>query len=196
MAITENEKGWVTINIKLHGVTPDMIDWWWVNMEKGFVLWHPEDHKGFEWEVPPGVDSHIGAIQIAPQSHGGEALRRPRIRWDDPATLTSDIVDIVVYDHLLVGASINPEGKVQAYRIHQYEAVDYGTRMRSAAISLVPWPREAGMAWGKHCTSEMGAFPRFLPELYKMWQVVKDPTINRQCCLKIKKEGSTIKYVK
>ena len=35
------------------GVTPRMIDWFWSNMEKGFVLWHPEQHEYLEWPVRP-----------------------------------------------------------------------------------------------------------------------------------------------
>lgn len=37
----------------LDGVTPRMIDWFWSNIEKGFMLWHPEQHEALEWPVPP-----------------------------------------------------------------------------------------------------------------------------------------------
>ena len=40
-------------------------------------------------------------------------------------------------------------------------------------------PREFAEAFRKHCKEEVGRFPEFLPQLWKMWQVVKDPEINR-----------------
>ena len=49
------------------GVTAHMIDWFWSNMEKGFILWHPEQHEALEWAVAPNGDP-LGAIHIAPQT--------------------------------------------------------------------------------------------------------------------------------
>ena len=52
----------LVVDHELHGVTPEMIDWWWDNMEKGYPLWHPEDHISFVWEVAPATVGHVGAI--------------------------------------------------------------------------------------------------------------------------------------
>ena len=52
-------------------VTAAMIDWFWMNMEKGFILWHPEQHEPLEWVVPPVDGAPLGAIHNAPQT------------WDD-----------------------------------------------------------------------------------------------------------------
>jgi hypothetical protein len=37
--------------------------------------------------------------------------------------------------------------------------------------------------WKTHDRAEVSTFPRFLPDLYRLWQAVKDPEINRQCSL-------------
>ena len=50
---------WMVVDHVIPGVTAEMIDWWWVNMEKGYELWCPEEHKGFKWEVEPPPGGHI-----------------------------------------------------------------------------------------------------------------------------------------
>lgn len=34
-------------------VTAAMIDWFWSNLEKAILLWHPNQHEPLEWAVPP-----------------------------------------------------------------------------------------------------------------------------------------------
>ena len=46
------EKGYVITTQAQHflpGVTAEMMDWWWANMEKGYYLWAPGSHKRFNW---------------------------------------------------------------------------------------------------------------------------------------------------
>jgi hypothetical protein len=59
--------------------------------------------------------------------------------------------------------------------------------MRSTMRFLGPVPPGLPEIWKLHDKSEVTTFPRFLPDLYRLWQAVKDPTINRQCSLKIKR---------
>jgi len=56
---------------ELHVVTPEMIDWFWANMEKGFVLWHPTEHKGFEWDPSPAKNGFVGAVHVVGEQIGG-----------------------------------------------------------------------------------------------------------------------------
>ena len=49
-------KGWVIASPVQHflpGVEPEMLDWWWANMEKGYYLWAPGSHKRFSWVRAP-----------------------------------------------------------------------------------------------------------------------------------------------
>ena len=68
MAEKKYPKGWIVVDHIIPGVTEEMLDWWWVNMEKGYELWCPDEHKGFKWEVKPPLGGHIGAAQIATES--------------------------------------------------------------------------------------------------------------------------------
>jgi hypothetical protein len=46
----------------LPGVTPEMIDWWWDNIEnESYKLWHPKEHHTFEWQIPPWKVGHVGS---------------------------------------------------------------------------------------------------------------------------------------
>ena len=49
-------------------VTAKMIDWFWSNMEKAFLLWHPEEHEPLTWVIPP---------KVAGLGFGPESLANP-----------------------------------------------------------------------------------------------------------------------
>lgn len=167
---------------ELVGVTPEMIDWWWVNMEKGYPLWEPTDHKSFVWEVPPPVGGYLGAIQIAEEAMRPMPAMKIRIRWDDP----KDCPIPVMYEHAIVASGIDEQGNVMAMILHQWERSPRGTRMHSTMRFFGPVPPAVPEIWKAHDRAEVSTFPTFLPDLYRLWQVVKDPTINRQCSLKVK----------
>ncbi|MDM7997247.1 MAG: FAD-binding protein [Acidobacteriota bacterium] len=165
---------------ELVGVTPEMIDWWWVNMEKGYPLWEPNDHKSFVWEVPPPVGGYLGAIQIAEEKMGPMPPMKIRIRWDDPDSCPIPRT----YEHAIVASGIDPEGRVGAMILHEWEKSPRGTRMRSTMRFLGPVPPGLPEIWKQHDRAEVSTFPNFLPDLYRLWQAVKDPAINRQCSLR------------
>jgi hypothetical protein len=173
----------VSAEHEIHGVTPEMIDWWWVNMEKGYPLWCPEEHKSLEWEVPPKTGDHVAAIQIVEESVGGGPIMKIRLSLQDPSSCPVP----VDYDHLALWAPLDPDNKPMAYVIHQYKATEYGTLLRSTFHSVMQLPEDFGERFLKHNKDEISNFPKFLPQLYQMWRAVKDPEINRQCSLRVKK---------
>jgi hypothetical protein len=162
----------VVIDHELHGVTIEMISWWEANIDKGYPLWHPEDHKS---HTP--IPERPGEVAIAKEKIGDGPIIELHLRF----TRLDDVVDLpVVYtDYVTVGGQPDPDGKVRSYLTHQYEATYYGVRGRSIMHREEGMPRKAAEALRKHCTEEIGRFPEFLPQLWKMWQVVKDPEINR-----------------
>jgi succinate dehydrogenase/fumarate reductase flavoprotein subunit len=168
---------------ELVGVTPEMIDWWWVNMEKGYPLWEPTDHKSFVWEVPPPVGGYLGAIQIAEEAMRPMPAIKLRIRWDDP----KDCPIPVTYEHAIVASGIDDKGNVMAMILHQWEKSPRGTRMHSTMRFFGPVPPAVPEIWKAHDRAEVSRFPAFLPDFYRLWQAVKDPAINRQCNLTVKK---------
>lgn len=171
------------VESEIRGVTPEMIDWWWDNMDKGYPLWHPTDHISFRWEVSPAQNGHVGAVQVVVEG----ASRAPapyelHIRWADP----NEIPNLpIMYKHVLLSADApRPDGKpVTRWMIHQYEATSYGTKIRSHQHWDDGRPRASGEGWIKHSREEAMRFPHFLPELFRLWQEVKNPAVNVPCCL-------------
>jgi hypothetical protein len=168
----------------IHNVTPDMIDWWFDNMEKGYALWHPSDHKGFEWEISPAKVGHVGAVQLATQRQSNEPLMKVRIQWDDVSLSPIPLS----YEHVLIGSrDRDADGNPVDMVIHQYEAASYGTHHRHTVVTRGPIPMVQTQSKPSHSDLEAARWSEFLPELYKMWQTVTDPEINVPCCLKVKK---------
>ncbi len=213
-------KGWIVVDHIIPGVTTEMLDWWWVNMEKGYELWCPDEHKGFKWEVKPPLGGHIGAIQIATESIDYGPVMDLRIEWVDPNIGTQEQKDFWTYKHLLTAGSTGaqPGTKAMVMLSHQWEAIPGGCKMRSCMHGFPEPPpgsgpppgsfpppgsmpkhpsgkKPTGGGWRTHNIAEVSTFKAFLPALWGMWQAVSDPAINRRCSLKIKKEGSRIIYI-
>jgi hypothetical protein len=208
-------KGWIVVDHIIPGVTAEMIDWWWVNMEKGYELWCPDEHKGFKWEVTPPLGGHIGAVQIATESIDYGPVMNLRIEWVDPNIGTQEQKDFWTYEHLLTAGTTGaqPGTKAMIMLSHQWEAIPGGCKMRSCMHgfpepppgsgpppgSIMKHPsgkKPTGGGWRTHNIAEVSTFKAFLPALWGIWQAVTDPAINRQASLKIKKECSKIIYVK
>jgi hypothetical protein len=214
MAEKKIPEGWLVVDHTIPGVTTEMLDWWWVNMEKGYELWDPDEHKGFRWEVPPPLNGHIGAVQIATESIDYGPVMELRLEWVDPNSGTQEQKDFWTYEHLLTIGQENPArpGTKMVIVSHQYQAIPGGCKMRSCMhlppgappppgkiIHTGPHPsgkKSTGGGWIAHDRAEVSTFSAFLPALWGIWQAVTDPAINRHCSLKIKKEGSKIIYVR
>ena len=206
-------EGWTVVDHIIPGVTEEMLDWWWVNMEKGYELWCPDEHKGFQWQVKPPLGGHIGAVQIATESIDYGPVRDIRIEWVDPNLGTQAQKDFWTYGHLLTAGDTGAQPGIPAQVVlsHQWEAVPGGCKMRSC-MHRIPGPppgspppgplpphpsgkKPTGGGWRVHNIAEVSSFKAFLPALWGIWQAVTDPAINRQASLKIKKEGSKIIYI-
>jgi hypothetical protein len=218
MAEEEFPEGWIVVDHIIPGCTEEMLDWWWVNMEKGYELWCPDEHKGFKWEVAPPLGGHIGAVQIAKESIDYGPVMDLRIEWVDPNIGTQEQKDFWTYGHLLTAGGGPPGGGGARFvnLSHQWEAIPGGCKMRSCMHGMPggrsgggpprqppgPMPphpsgkQPTGGGWRTHNIAEVSTFKNFLPALWGIWQAVSDPSINRQCSMKIKKEGSKIVYFK
>jgi hypothetical protein len=208
--------GWIVVDHIIPGVTTEMLDWWWVNMEKGYELWCPDEHKGFKWKVKPPLGGHIGALQIATESIDYGPVTDILIEWLDPNLGTPEHKNFWTYQHLLAAGASRPGAPPWVMLSHQYEAIPGGCKMRScmhvpsgmargtdpAGPDSGPRPphpsgkQPSGGGWRVHNIAEVSTFKAFLPALWGIWQAVPDPNINRHCSLEIKKEGSLINYVR
>ena len=183
------------------GVTPRMIDWFWSNMEKGFILWHPEQHEALEWAVPPKNGNPIGAIHIAPQTWNDGRRQNLYIRFEKLSDVPPAIRDLLIYEHVMIvaGLGLGPECLAEpnpmGYRIHQWQKTDFGVVGKSSAVGTRKKETvEEGKVWAAHCGEEIGNWGVFLPQLYSLYKVVTDPNRNPFADLSVEGRGRTARY--
>jgi len=198
--ITQDAMG-THIDWQHEGITPKMIDWFWSNMEKGFLLWHPEEHEPLVWALAPVHGNPVGSVHIAPQTWSDGTRRNLYIRFENLADVAAEVKNYVVYDHCMIagGLGFGPESMNNpepfGYRIHQWQKTDYGVVGRSNAIHAkkVDTPEE-GMVWAKHCTQEIGNWGVFLPQLYNLYRVITHTGRNPYADLSVEGRGKDLKY--
>src|ERR1700728_1038871 len=146
------------IDWKHEGVTAREIDWFWSNMEKGFILWHPEQHEALEWAVPPKHGNPIGSIHIAPQTWNDGRRQNLYIRFEKLEDVPPAIRDYIAYEHVVIvaGLGLGEECLLKpdpmGYRIHQWQKTDYGVLGKSSAIGTRKKETvEDGKVWAAHC---------------------------------------------
>jgi hypothetical protein len=180
--VTQDEAG-THIDWEHDGLTARMIDWFWSNMEKGMLLWHPEQHEPLQWYVAPKQGQLVGAVHIAPQTWSDGTRQNLYIKTEDPRALPLEITGLIVYGHCYIAGGYSEatidSGRPFGYRLHQWQSTDYGVVGRSSALAGTKKETpEEGMIWSKHCIQEIGNWGVFLPQLYKLYRVVTNPAYN------------------
>jgi hypothetical protein len=183
------------------GVTAHMIDWFWSNMEKGFILWHPEQHEPLEWMVPPANGNPLGSIHNAPQTWSDGRRQNLYIRMEPLTEVAPEVRDYIVYEHVVIVAGLGLEASClenpqpMGYRIHQWQKSDQGVIGRSTAYGTRKKETEAdGKVWAAHCAQEVGNWGVFLPRLYELYKVVVDPRRNPFADLSVTGQGREARY--
>jgi hypothetical protein len=164
--LLKNKTTSIVIEHELPGVTTEMLDWWWDNMDnETYRLWHPQDHIALEWQIPPGRAGHVGAIHMACECISNVPAHILRIRWEEPVAALSP----TVYSHVNVGSPLGPgpDDIPLGCVVHEYDETTYGTRMRSTFTLPEAVPAHFLEYLRQHNIAEMGQFPVFLPHLYK-----------------------------
>ena len=202
------DKGYI-LNAQNHhflpGVTPEMLDWWWVNMEKGYFLWAPGSHKRFNWVRPPWKYGFLNSAHIIAESLGKGI----------PVFGGSDIqinrLDLSCYpfttalEHVICEGVFNDKGEFVDSTIHMWQAAPGGcvhidASVANPNISEPPsFVKEALAAdpnakpvpsWASdHSEYETSRWPEFLPTLYNLWKGHPDPTQNVFCDLRVRQTG-------
>jgi DAPG hydrolase-like protein len=167
----------------LSGVTPQMLVWWWRNIEGDmelegqnyprYLIWHPIDHIHFS-VLKRLADGSVGAGSVF---HIVEALGADVKHLVDVAlhlTKLEETGGIVELHGPFGGTALQIQGR--------FTAVPEGTQITStmtlggsgwfASLAmnrlLIDWlvPAERRAAWLKHSVEEIGNLQFFLPALY------------------------------
>jgi hypothetical protein len=186
---------------QLEGVTARQIDWFWSNMEKGFILWHPEQHEPLTWPIPPKHGNPLGAIHNAPQTWDDGTRRDIYIRFEKLEEVAAEIRDVIVYQHVIIVAGLGLDeesmrrGEPMGYRLHQWQDSVAGVIGKSSGIGTSVKEDEAqGKIWAAHCAQEIGNWSKFLPQLYQLYQVVTNTHLNPYTDLSVVGKGRDASY--
>ncbi|MFW9827552.1 MAG: DAPG hydrolase family protein [Candidatus Thorarchaeota archaeon] len=150
---------------ELYNVSPEMIDWWWDHIDNSerYILWHPKDHKSFEWEVSPeNVKGHVGAIHRVVETIEDRSTTL-RIRWENPNSIPIK----AEFKHKNAASVLNNKNEPISWILHEYQSIPEGTLLRST----FRLPRQVTSSFiehlRKHNIEEIGYFTEFLPKLYE-----------------------------
>jgi hypothetical protein len=189
------------IGWKHEGITPLMIDWFWSNMEKCFILWHPSQHEPLTWAVPVQHGNPLGSVHIAPQTWNDGTRQNLYIRLEKLEDVPPEIRDYICYDHVAIAAGLGfgEEALVApdplGYRIHQWEKTDYGVVGKSSAFGTRKKEDHAdGKIWAAHCIEEIGNWGNFLPQMYQLFKVVTNTKFNPFADLSVEGKGRDARY--
>jgi len=202
-------KGYVLPSQKQHflpGVTAEMMDWFWANLEKCYYLWAPGSHKKFAWVKSPaqyGMDASVHMISEACEPglavFGGEGVQIHRLSLKDFFPFTSCL------KHVICEGVFNDLGELVDSTVHMWEDTEGGcvhitATVQNSRASMPPSfildilkndpdakivPNFAT----EHEDYEASQWPVFLPVLFGLWKNHPDPSQNVHCNLEVEKTG-------
>ena len=160
----QDDHPWTHIDWELNDVTPYQLNWFWCNMEKGDYLWHPNQHKGFEWWISlEEAGGPLGSVHIAPQTWNDGVKIRPYIKFPRLEDIPAEYRDLIKYDHVvfagaisIIGDDVKPDDPVLGYRCHQWQKSDNGVVGMSSAIEAKENAADDGLIWAAHANEESG----------------------------------------
>lgn len=205
------EKGWAIGALADHflpGVTSEMIDWFWANMEKGYYLWAPGSHKRFQWICEPWqyglTNSKHTSLENMWEDH---IIDLEVAAGDGYGMLLYNRFDFEVYPfnsclkHAIIEGQVDENGEIWMLLTHTWEDVEGGSIHRMAAATrdlesmqkvLPPAnypPKKGDRNVVEHCEFELSQWPVFLPGLYNVWKDHPDPTQNVRYDLTVEQIG-------
>ena len=204
------DKGWVVASPCQHflpGVEPEMLDWWWANMEKGYYLWAPAAHKRFNWVRSPGeagflASSHMISEAMVPGGpvFGGDGVQIFRLGLEYYPFTAS-------LGHVIVEGTFNQKEELCDMTIHMWDGAPGGTVHYTCAIVNTrctmppdfvladPGSAPSDEARAVHAEYEASRWPVFLPTLYRLWAGHPDPSQNVTCDLSVRWQDGKVTYI-
>lgn len=160
----------VVVEQELVGVSVEMMDWWWdnINTTARYRTWHPEDHISFEWTVEPsrGVYGQYspGAVHKVRERIGGIAATI-LITWEP---ISKPGYEIQLANFVKASARFEGDSDEKSLRFsHEYKATENGIYLRSVFQLAGGMPDAFVSGLKRHCNEEMQYLSGVLPEYYK-----------------------------
>lgn len=186
---------------ELTGVTAEMVDWFWSNMEKCNLLWHPAQHEPLQWAKAPIHGNPVGSIHIAPQTWNDGSRQNLYLEWQPIDSLPPALRKYIDHSHAVaiscigLGEQALKAPEIWGYRVHQWSPSDRGIVGRSTAFGVLKQENhEDKVVWAEHCQEEVGNWEVFLPSLFQLYRVVTNTAYNPYTDLSIEKIGDNFHY--
>ena len=204
------DRGWVKkwqVESFLPGVTAEMLDWFWANMEKMYYLWAPGSHKNFCWIKEPWKYGHTKAELIISETFtpdtpvfGGRGIHICRMDMDQyPFT--------DALKHVNLEATFTKSGELSDAAIDTWENVEGGVvHVRAKIINtknneLPDFIQEMFDEFGDeetkrilsadrthHSRYEAAMWIKYLPAVYDLWKEHPDESQNVPNNLEVEKD--------
>ncbi|MDY8022774.1 DAPG hydrolase family protein [Paenibacillus polymyxa] len=159
----------ITVEQDIDDITPDMFEWWMnnINTSERYKLWHPENHKTFEWTIHPSIaPGGIGSVHRVEEWFGVETPAL-YISWADPSEHETHFTHQLVCPSWFAGM-IPPKSYKESGCTIEWEKNELGIHMKTVYYLPADFlPEEAAKGLAQHDNEEMQNLPKFLPELYK-----------------------------
>ena len=186
----------------LPGLTSEMLDWFWANMEKGYYLWAPGSHKRFNWLKTPYEYGFEDSVHIIAETtdpalpvFGGEGVEIHRLHLTDFYPFTTAL------GHVICEGVFNDAGELVDSTVHEWEDVPGGIVHITATVTNTKASMPPGFIIDilrkdpdaklvpnyatDHEDYEASQWPVFLPKLYGLWKDHPDPSQNVHCDLSV-----------
>ena len=200
------ENGFVLSSQKQHflpGVTAEMLDWFWANMEKGYYLWAPGSHKRFSWVKAPSAVGMNKSVHMIAEScakgvavFGGDGIEVHRLALEEFFPFTDCL------QHVICEGVLNEKNELVDSTVHMWENAPGGINHITATVTNTkcseppafvkkllaenPTVKVVPNYATDHEDYEASQWPVFLPKLYELWKNHPDPSQNVHCCLEVK----------
>ncbi|MCC8142379.1 MAG: hypothetical protein LIO56_07635 [Lachnospiraceae bacterium] len=165
------------------GITADMVDWWWANLEKGYFLWAPGEHYGFEWIIPP-CDGGYMTVEASYEFDPANPMAVTR------RSIADEYPFAQCYEHVIMSTFETHPGEM--ILIHTWQDQDDGILWRDLSLMEGRWYKEVGNVFAhlpdfpSHMDYESRRLNQFLPQLYDMWKDHPDPWQNMHFDLRVR----------
>ncbi|MBP3885227.1 MAG: hypothetical protein J6D54_09880 [Olsenella sp.] len=187
------------------GVTVEMLDWFWGNMEKCYYLWAPGSHKRFSWLSEPWMAGFVNSAHLISEAvaegapvFGGSGIEICRMDLDMfPFTWA--------LDHVIVEGTFNDLGEFVDMTVHMWDACEGGIRHVTSAVASTtvtepphfvkemlaedPYAELVAPSSTDHAEYEASRWPAFLPQLFEVWKGHPDPCQNYCPNLEVEQVG-------
>lgn len=177
--VIQDKDGRTHVHWELDGVTANMIDWFWCNIEK--CNYNQHSKMKFEWMEGHGVKEKncpLDAVYSMTQEWYDGSEIRSYLRIETLNHIPEQMKELIRYDHVvalggisLFGNDVQPDGPAFAWRLHQWQKTDNGVMGITSAYTKPGSSVESGQTWANQIIDKLRDWEQNLAETYRSYML-------------------------